>query len=100
MVSDLIHLENEMYGTQNDPINMALRRYAGMALTNLTFGDVVNKVPPSKTLCLSLKVMALILLQLLLKQHQIFTMFLFNVSYFKLQRFYIKMSFMLYNTIT
>lgn len=47
VVSDLIHLENEMYGTQNDPINMALRRYAGMALTNLTFGDVVNKA----TLC-------------------------------------------------
>lgn len=47
VVSDLIHLENEMYGTQSDPINMALRRYAGMALTNLTFGDVVNKA----TLC-------------------------------------------------
>lgn len=29
---------------QNDPINMALRRYAGMAITNLTYGDVVNKV--------------------------------------------------------
>jgi len=28
----------------NDPINMALRRYAGMAVTNLTFGDVANKV--------------------------------------------------------
>ncbi|KAJ0065742.1 hypothetical protein NL108_017561 [Boleophthalmus pectinirostris] len=47
VVADLIHLENEMYGTQNDPINMALRRYAGMTLTNLTFGDVVNKA----TLC-------------------------------------------------
>lgn len=43
-VADLIHLDRQMYGTQNDPINMALRRYAGMALTNLTFGDVVNKV--------------------------------------------------------
>ncbi len=31
----------------NDPINMALRRYAGMAVTNLTFGDVVNKVQRS-----------------------------------------------------
>lgn len=39
-----MHLDQDMYGTQNDPINMALRRYAGMALTNLTFGDVVNKV--------------------------------------------------------
>ncbi|XP_054645858.1 adenomatous polyposis coli protein 2 isoform X1 [Dunckerocampus dactyliophorus] len=47
VVADLIHLEQEMYGMQNDPINMALRRYAGMALTNLTFGDVVNKA----TLC-------------------------------------------------
>ncbi|XP_051929935.1 LOW QUALITY PROTEIN: adenomatous polyposis coli protein 2-like [Hippocampus zosterae] len=46
-VADLIHLDHQMYGTQNDPINMALRRYAGMALTNLTFGDVVNKA----TLC-------------------------------------------------
>ncbi|KAF7202926.1 hypothetical protein G4P62_016103 [Nothobranchius furzeri] len=47
VVADLIHLEQDMYGMQNDPINMALRRYAGMALTNLTFGDVVNKA----TLC-------------------------------------------------
>ncbi|XP_019711359.1 adenomatous polyposis coli protein 2 [Hippocampus comes] len=46
-VADLIHLDQQMYGMQNDPINMALRRYAGMALTNLTFGDVVNKA----TLC-------------------------------------------------
>lgn len=44
VVADLIHLEQDMYGMQNDPIDMALRRYAGMALTNLTFGDVVNKV--------------------------------------------------------
>uniref|UniRef100_A0A665U8U6 APC regulator of WNT signaling pathway 2 n=1 Tax=Echeneis naucrates TaxID=173247 RepID=A0A665U8U6_ECHNA len=47
VVADLIHLDQDMYGMQNDPINMALRRYAGMALTNLTFGDVVNKA----TLC-------------------------------------------------
>lgn len=44
-MADLIHLDQDMYGMQNDPINMALRRYAGMAVTNLTFGDVVNKVP-------------------------------------------------------
>ena len=44
VVADLIHLDQDMYGMQNDPINMALRRYSGMALTNLTFGDVVNKV--------------------------------------------------------
>ncbi|XP_037326500.2 adenomatous polyposis coli protein 2 isoform X2 [Pungitius pungitius] len=47
VVADLIHLDQDMYGMQNDPINMALRRYAGMAVTNLTFGDVVNKA----TLC-------------------------------------------------
>ncbi|KAG7513475.1 adenomatous polyposis coli protein 2 [Solea senegalensis] len=47
VVADLIHLDQDMYGMQNDPINMALRRYAGMAMTNLTFGDVVNKA----TLC-------------------------------------------------
>ncbi|XP_028299936.1 adenomatous polyposis coli protein 2-like [Gouania willdenowi] len=47
VVSDLIQLDQEMFGVHNDPINMALRRYAGMALTNLTFGDVVNKA----TLC-------------------------------------------------
>ncbi|KAG7456796.1 hypothetical protein MATL_G00239610 [Megalops atlanticus] len=46
-VAELIQLDQELYGMQNDPLNMALRRYAGMALTNLTFGDVVNKA----TLC-------------------------------------------------
>ncbi|KAI1883168.1 hypothetical protein AGOR_G00242440 [Albula goreensis] len=42
-VAELIQLDQELYGMQNDPLSMALRRYAGMALTNLTFGDVVNK---------------------------------------------------------
>lgn len=50
MVADLIHLDQDMYGMQNDPINMALRRYAGMAVTNLTFGDVVNKVQTGRVL--------------------------------------------------
>lgn len=49
-MADLIHLDQDMYGMQNDPINMALRRYAGMALTNLTFGDVVNKVQTEQEL--------------------------------------------------
>lgn len=48
-MADLIHLDQDMYGMQNDPINMALRRYAGMAVTNLTFGDVVNKVQRNTT---------------------------------------------------
>lgn len=43
-VAELMQLEQELYGRQNEPMNMALRRYAGMALTNLTYGDVVNKV--------------------------------------------------------
>uniref|UniRef100_A0A8C2IGX3 Adenomatous polyposis coli protein 2 n=2 Tax=Cyprinus carpio TaxID=7962 RepID=A0A8C2IGX3_CYPCA len=42
-IAELIQLDQELYGMQNEPINMALRRYAGMALTNLTYGDVVNK---------------------------------------------------------
>lgn len=33
-----------MHRMTSDPLNLALRRYTGMALTNLTFGDVVNKV--------------------------------------------------------
>ena len=49
VVADLIHLDQDMYGMQNDPINMALRRYAGMAVTNLTFGDVVNKVQRTRS---------------------------------------------------
>ncbi|XP_053369205.1 adenomatous polyposis coli protein 2 [Clarias gariepinus] len=46
-IAELMQLEQELYGLQNEPMNMALRRYAGMALTNLTYGDVVNKA----TLC-------------------------------------------------
>lgn len=34
-----------MHKMTRDPLNLALRRYAGMTLTNLTFGDVANKVP-------------------------------------------------------
>ncbi|XP_076880890.1 adenomatous polyposis coli protein 2 isoform X2 [Brachyhypopomus gauderio] len=46
-IAEVMQLEQELYGMQNEPMNMALRRYAGMALTNLTYGDVVNKA----TLC-------------------------------------------------
>ncbi|TRY57417.1 hypothetical protein DNTS_031414, partial [Danionella cerebrum] len=46
-IAELMHLDQELFGLQNEPINMALRRYAGMAVTNLTYGDVVNKA----TLC-------------------------------------------------
>lgn len=53
-MADLVHLDHLMFGSHNDPINMALRRYAGMAITNLTFGDVVNKVGSSSHTVLSL----------------------------------------------
>lgn len=43
-VAELLQVDYEMHKMTNDPLNLALRRYAGMALTNLTFGDVVNKV--------------------------------------------------------
>lgn len=44
-VAELLQVDHEMHGLSRDPLTLALRRYAGMALTNLTFGDVANKVP-------------------------------------------------------
>ncbi|XP_077318407.1 adenomatous polyposis coli protein isoform X1 [Lithobates pipiens] len=46
-IAELLHVDCEMYGLINDHYSITLRRYAGMALTNLTFGDVANKA----TLC-------------------------------------------------
>lgn len=37
-------MDCEIYGLTSDHYSVTLRRYAGMALTNLTFGDVANKV--------------------------------------------------------
>lgn len=61
-VADLLQVDYEMHKMTQDPLNLALRRYAGMTLTNLTFGDVANKVPGvgrwrqcSPHPCLSLK---------------------------------------------
>nr|XP_015220786.1 PREDICTED: adenomatous polyposis coli protein 2 [Lepisosteus oculatus] len=52
-VAELVQLDQELYGTLSEPLSLALRRYAGMALTNLTFGDVVNKAALcSKKSCL------------------------------------------------
>uniref|UniRef100_A0A673HB61 Adenomatous polyposis coli protein 2 n=1 Tax=Sinocyclocheilus rhinocerous TaxID=307959 RepID=A0A673HB61_9TELE len=59
-IAELIQLDQELYGMQNEPINMALRRYAGMALTNLTYGDVVNKA----TLCSKKNCLQAIVVQL------------------------------------
>ncbi|RXM97945.1 Adenomatous polyposis protein [Acipenser ruthenus] len=42
-IGELLQVDCEMYGLTNDHYSVTLRRYAGMALTNLTFGDVANK---------------------------------------------------------
>ena len=44
-MAELLQVDHEMHKMTRDPLNLALRRYAGMTLTNLTFGDVANKVP-------------------------------------------------------
>uniref|UniRef100_A0A3P8UJ35 APC regulator of WNT signaling pathway 2 n=1 Tax=Cynoglossus semilaevis TaxID=244447 RepID=A0A3P8UJ35_CYNSE len=80
VVADLIHLDQDMYGTQNDPINMALRRYAGMALTNLTYGDVVNKA----TLCSKKNCLQALVAQLASDSeelHQVVSSILRNLSW-------------------
>ncbi|KAM9841480.1 LOW QUALITY PROTEIN: adenomatous polyposis coli protein [Aulostomus maculatus] len=46
-VAELLQVDCEMFGLGSDHYSVTLRRYAGMALTNLTFGDVANKA----TLC-------------------------------------------------
>uniref|UniRef100_A0A7N8XYU4 APC regulator of WNT signaling pathway n=1 Tax=Mastacembelus armatus TaxID=205130 RepID=A0A7N8XYU4_9TELE len=46
-VAELLQVDCEMFGLSSDHYSITLRRYAGMALTNLTFGDVANKA----TLC-------------------------------------------------
>ncbi|KAL4660892.1 adenomatous polyposis coli protein-like isoform X1 [Arapaima gigas] len=46
-IGELLQVDCEIYGLSSDHYSVTLRRYAGMALTNLTFGDVANKA----TLC-------------------------------------------------
>ncbi|KAM8984131.1 adenomatous polyposis coli protein isoform 1-T11 [Ara ararauna] len=46
-IAELLQVDCEMYGLTSDHYSVTLRRYAGMAQTNLTFGDVANKA----TLC-------------------------------------------------
>uniref|UniRef100_A0A8C8HY95 Adenomatous polyposis coli protein n=1 Tax=Oncorhynchus tshawytscha TaxID=74940 RepID=A0A8C8HY95_ONCTS len=46
-IGELLQVDCEIYGLTSDHYSVTLRRYAGMALTNLTFGDVANKA----TLC-------------------------------------------------
>ena len=42
-IAELLQVDYEVHGISNDQYTVTLRRYAGMALTNLTFGDVTNK---------------------------------------------------------
>ncbi|KAM3874001.1 adenomatous polyposis coli protein [Diretmus argenteus] len=46
-IGELLQVDCEVFGLTSDHYSVTLRRYAGMALTNLTFGDVANKA----TLC-------------------------------------------------
>ncbi|XP_059400468.1 adenomatous polyposis coli protein-like [Carassius carassius] len=46
-IGELLQVDCEIYGLTSDHYSVTLRRYAGMSLTNLTFGDVANKA----TLC-------------------------------------------------
>uniref|UniRef100_H3BWZ5 APC regulator of WNT signaling pathway 2 n=1 Tax=Tetraodon nigroviridis TaxID=99883 RepID=H3BWZ5_TETNG len=80
VIAELIHLDQETHGTQNDPINMALRRYAGMAMTNLTYGDVVNKA----TLCSKRSCLQALVAQLASDSeelHQVVSSILRNLSW-------------------
>ncbi|KAF7703744.1 adenomatous polyposis coli protein 2 [Silurus meridionalis] len=79
-IAELLQLEQELYGMQNEPMNMALRRYAGMALTNLTYGDVVNKA----TLCSKKSCLQAIVAQLASDSeelHQVVSSILRNLSW-------------------
>ncbi|XP_064470674.1 uncharacterized protein LOC135385335 isoform X2 [Ornithodoros turicata] len=42
-IAELIQVDHECHGSTSDHYCVTLRRYAGMALTNLTFGDGTNK---------------------------------------------------------
>ncbi|KPP64600.1 hypothetical protein Z043_117031, partial [Scleropages formosus] len=79
-VAELLQLDQELYAMSNDPLNLALRRYAGMALTNLTFGDVVNKA----TLCSKKSCLQAIVSQLASDSeelHQVVSSILRNLSW-------------------
>ncbi|NXX23578.1 APCL protein, partial [Podargus strigoides] len=79
-VAELLQVDYEMHRMTSDPLNLALRRYAGMALTNLTFGDVVNKA----TLCSRRGCMEAIVAQLgsdSEELHQVVSSILRNLSW-------------------
>ncbi|XP_034976945.2 adenomatous polyposis coli protein 2 [Zootoca vivipara] len=79
-VAELLQVDYEMHRMTSDPLNLALRRYTGMALTNLTFGDVVNKA----TLCSRQRCMQAIVAQLASESedlHQVVSSILRNLSW-------------------
>ncbi|KAM9244700.1 adenomatous polyposis coli protein 2 [Dugong dugon] len=79
-VAELLQVDFEMHKMTHDPLNLALRRYAGMTLTNLTFGDVANKA----TLCTRRGCMEAIVAQLSSESeelHQVVSSILRNLSW-------------------
>ncbi|XP_039104076.1 adenomatous polyposis coli protein 2 isoform X2 [Hyaena hyaena] len=79
-VAELLQVDYEMHRMTRDPLNLALRRYAGMTLTNLTFGDVANKA----TLCARRGCMEAIVAQLASESeelHQVVSSILRNLSW-------------------
>uniref|UniRef100_A0A8C6QJD8 Adenomatous polyposis coli protein 2 n=1 Tax=Nannospalax galili TaxID=1026970 RepID=A0A8C6QJD8_NANGA len=79
-IAELLQVDYEMHKTTQDPLNLALRRYAGMTLTNLTFGDVANKA----TLCARRGCMEAIVAQLASDSeelHQVVSSILRNLSW-------------------
>ncbi|XP_032702828.1 adenomatous polyposis coli protein 2 isoform X3 [Lontra canadensis] len=79
-VADLLQVDYEMHKMTRDPLNLALRRYAGMTLTNLTFGDVANKA----MLCARRGCMEAIVAQLASESeelHQVVSSILRNLSW-------------------
>ncbi|XP_036874040.2 adenomatous polyposis coli protein 2 isoform X1 [Manis javanica] len=79
-VAELLQVDYEMHKMTQDPLNLALRRYAGMTLTNLTFGDVANKA----TLCAHRGCMEAIVAQLASESeelHQVVSSILRNLSW-------------------
>ncbi|XP_006898061.1 PREDICTED: LOW QUALITY PROTEIN: adenomatous polyposis coli protein 2 [Elephantulus edwardii] len=79
-VAELLQVDFEMHKMTRDPLNLALRRYAGMTLTNLTFGDVANKA----TLCARRGCMEAIVAQLGSESeelHQVVSSILRNLSW-------------------
>ncbi|XP_026905174.2 adenomatous polyposis coli protein 2 isoform X2 [Acinonyx jubatus] len=79
-VAELLQVDYEMHRMTRDPLNLALRRYAGMTLTNLTFGDVANKA----ALCARRGCMEAIVAQLASESeelHQVVSSILRNLSW-------------------